>query len=39
MHSATEKGIHHSWEERIIYAKSSAHSEKQKAQIDSKLEK
>jgi transposase len=36
--SVTEEGIHHSWEERIIYAKSFAHAEKQKAQLDSKLE-
>ncbi len=39
MRSETEKGIQHSWEERIIYARSFAHAEKQKAQIDSKLEK
>jgi len=39
MRSVTEKGIQHSWEERIIYAKSFAHAEKQKAQIDLKLEK
>ena len=38
MRSVTAKGIQHSWEERIIYAKSFAHEEKQKAQIDSKLE-
>ena len=36
--SVTEEGIHYSWEERIIYAKSFAHAEKQKAQLDSKLE-
>lgn len=37
--SVTEDGVQHSWEERIIYAKSFAHEEKQKAQLDSKLEK
>ncbi|WP_409340197.1 IS1634 family transposase [Methanospirillum stamsii] len=39
MRSAHKDGMHHSWEERIIYAKSFAHAEKQKAKLDSNLEK
>ena len=37
--SVTDEGMHHSWDERIIYARSFAHAEKQKAKLDSNLEK
>lgn len=35
---ATEEGTDHLWAERLIYAKSFAHAEKQRAKIDSQLE-
>ena len=37
--SFTKDGIQHSWEERIIYARSFAYAEKQKTKLDSQLEK